>query len=91
MRKVIEATSTLHKLMTQTLDEEQVELVFCEIGVGLSTKLSPAYTAVPLSALTNVGKDRCVLPIAVDLLHPLLSLLLYVVELTGLPRILNTC
>ena len=59
MKKVMEATSTLHKLMQQTLDEEQVEAVFCEIGVGLANKLTPAYSAVPLSALTNVVKDRC--------------------------------
>ncbi len=58
MKKVIDATNTLHKLMSQTLDEEQLELVFCEIGIGLSSKVPTVYASVPLSALTNVGKDR---------------------------------
>lgn len=59
MKKVIDATGTLHKLMVQTLDTEQLEVVFCEIAVGLSGKVPEAYAVVPLSALTNVGKDRC--------------------------------
>lgn len=58
MKKLIDATSTLHKLMSQTLDTDQLELVFCEIGIGLSSKIPAAYGTVAVSGLTGVGKDR---------------------------------
>ena len=59
MKKVLDSTTTLHKLMMQTLDMEQLELVFCEIAIGLSNKVPNVYGAVPLSQVTTVGKDRC--------------------------------
>jgi hypothetical protein len=46
--------------MVQTLDVEQLELVFCEIGIGLANKIPAAYAVTPLSSLTAVGKDRWV-------------------------------
>jgi hypothetical protein len=83
MKKVIEATSTLHKLMVQTLDGEQLELVFCEIGIGLSNKIPAAYAVIPLSSLTPVGKDRFVNARAVCLCVWIVGLDRYVSHVQG--------
>ncbi len=59
MKKLIDGMSTLHKLMVQNLPPEQLETVFCQIAVALSTKIPMVFAQVPVSSLTTVGKDRC--------------------------------